>query len=101
MAKAKITNKGKVQVVMSPEQWEVVNSIFQHVRLGDRNEATRAFSDLVIDLDSFNTENFFGEYSEVETYVTYPGKRGNTKVLRGVDCDFCIELDIVHNGSEE
>lgn len=90
MAKARITNKGNVQVVMSQEQWLVVNEIFQHVRMGNRNLATKFFSDLVIDLSDFNLENDFESdgNGEVEVYVTRENKYG--EVTR-VD-DFCIEL---------
>lgn len=104
MAKAKITRNGNVKVVMTQAQWDVVNSIFQHVRLGDRNEAVSVFSDLMIDLEEFNSENYFdSDYLEVEAYMTYVNKRGNTKVLRGRDAEFCIELalDIDEEFGEE
>lgn len=89
MAKARITNKGNVQVVMSQDQWMVVNEIFQHVRMGDRNLPTRLFSDLVIDLSDFNLENDFEDVGrEVEVYVTRENKYGEVTRVE----DFCIEL---------
>lgn len=89
MAKARITNKGNVQVVMSQDQWMIVNEIFQHVRMGDRNLPTRLFSDLVIDLSDFNLENDFEDVGrEVEVYVTRENKYGEVTRVE----DFCIEL---------
>lgn len=89
MAKARITNKGNVQVVMSQDQWMVVNEIFQHVRLGNRNIPTKLFSDLVVDLSDFNLENDFEDVErEVEVYVTRENKYGEITRLD----EFSIEL---------
>lgn len=89
MAKARITNKGNVQVVMSQDQWMIVNEIFQHVRMGSRNLPTKLFSDMVIDLSDFNLENDFEDVGrEVEVYVTRENKYGEVTRIQ----DFCIEL---------
>lgn len=89
MAKARITNKGNVQVVMSQDQWMVVNEIFNHVRMGNRNIPTKIFSDLVLDLSEFNLENDFEDIGrEVEVYVTRENKYGEVTRVE----DFCIEL---------
>lgn len=88
MAKARFTNKGNVQVVMSPEQWDVVNQIFMHVRMGRRNEPTSLFSDLLIDLEDFNYE--FDEDSPYNVYVTRELSDGSTREVK----DFSIELGL-------
>ena len=88
MAKARFTKKGNVQVVMSPEQWDVVNQIFMHVRMGRRNEPTSLFSDLLLDLEGFNSE--FDEDSPYHVYVTRELPDGSTREVN----NFCIELGI-------
>lgn len=98
MAKARITNKGNVQVVMSQDQWMVVNEIFQHVRMGDRNRPTKLFSDLVIDLSDFNLENDFEDVGrEFEVYVTRENKYGE---LTRLD-EFSIELGESDDDNED
>lgn len=91
MAKARITDKGNVQVVMTQDQWQIVNEIFQHVRLGDRNLATTLFSNMVLDLSEFNSENDFETYdhSDFKVYVTRENKYGEVTRVE----DFTIELD--------
>jgi hypothetical protein len=103
MAKARITNKGNVQVVMSPEQWQIVNELFQHVRLGNRNAQTRLFSNLVIDLDDFNYDNGFSDDynltdSDVSVSITLENSRGMT---RNIVEDFTIELDSRDENTED
>ena len=88
MAKARFTKKGNVQVVMSPEQWDVLNQIFMHVRMGDRNEPTSLFSDLLIDLTELNDQF---EDSPYRVYVTRERSDGTLKEVE----DFCIELGMV------
>lgn len=101
MAKARITNKGNVQVVMSQEQWMIVNEIFNHVRMGNRNIPTKLFSDLVIDLSDFNQENEFDfdidRNSEVEVYVTRENKYGEVTRLD----EFSIELGESDDDNED
>lgn len=93
MAKARFTKKGNVQLVMSPEQWDVLNQIFMHVRLGDRNEPTSLFSDLLVDLEDFNGEF---EDSPYRVYVTRERSDGTVKEIE----DFCIELGMVGDEDE-
>lgn len=88
MAKARFTKKGNVQIVMSPEQWDVLNQIFMHVRMGNRNEPTSLFSDLLVDLTDFNDQF---EDSPYRVYVTRERSDGTLKEVE----DFCIELGMV------
>lgn len=95
MAKARFTKKGNVQVVMSPEQWDVVNQIFMHVRMGRRNEPTSLFSDLLLDLEEFNYE--FDEDSPYSVYVTRELPDGSTREVK----NFCIELGLAEDEDNE
>jgi hypothetical protein len=89
MAKAKITDKGNVRLLMSIDQWNLVASVLNHVRLGDRNYETVAMSDLLCDLGAFNDEHDFGKvpigFTEDEDY---PG-------------DYTIELDPEEEDDED
>ena len=103
MAKARITNKGNVQVVMSQEQWQIVNELFQHVRLGNRSIHSRLFSDLAIDLEDFNYDNGFSDdynlgNSDVSVSITLENSRG---VTRNIVNDFTIELDSRDDNTED
>ena len=85
MAKAKITQKGNVQVTMTPLQYEVIMRVLDFVRLGDRNDATSAISDFAIDLEPFNSEFGFGiEENNVNVSFTREGKSGVVKTLDDV-----------------
>lgn len=89
MAKAKITDKGNVRVLMTSDQWNVIVSVLNHVRLGDRNLETSAVSDLMCDLNKFNDEYEFGSvpvsFTEDEDY---PG-------------DYTIELGLQDEDNED
>lgn len=91
MAKAKITNKGNVQVTMTHTQWEVVMSVLNHCRLGSDNVARAALSDICIDLSSFNDTYDFGSGEFFKVTVTKEKKDG---FIKEID-DFCIEVGVL------
>jgi hypothetical protein len=65
MAKAKITDLGNVKVTMSRDQYIAVMAILNRVRLGRSYPARSKISDLVIDLEEFNS------YEDIEEEVDY------------------------------
>ncbi|MHB8123793.1 MAG: hypothetical protein ACYDG4_16785 [Desulfuromonadaceae bacterium] len=69
MAKAKITDLGNVKVSMTRDQYIAVMAILQHVRLGRTYPAAAEISDLVIDLQEFNS------YADLEEEVEYLAKQ--------------------------
>jgi hypothetical protein len=89
MAKAKITDRGNVRVLMTTDQWNAIVSVLNHVRLGDRNLETSAVSDLMCDLSEFNDEYEFGSVSVGFTEdEDYPG-------------DYTIELNSEEEDDED
>lgn len=70
MAKVKFTDNGNIKVTMTPYQWEILSTICNGVRLGNRNSATSAISDLLIDVEPFNLDHRFGEDGRVKATVT-------------------------------
>ena len=60
MVKIRHTENGNVKVTMTPMQWDILMTICNYVRLGDRNEATRAISDLLVQTEEFNQEYEYG-----------------------------------------
>ena len=89
MAKAKITDRGNVRVLMTTDQWNAIVSVLNYVRMGDRNPETIAVSDLMCELSDFNNEHEFGSvpvgFTEDEDY---PG-------------DYTIELNTQVNKDED
>lgn len=97
MAKARFTNKGNVRLTMTPLQYRVVNSVLDHCRLGDRNEAQSAISDLLLSLASFNYDYFFDE-PEFAVEFTTERKDGSEKSLGK---NVTIELVSVEDDEDE
>ena len=91
MAKAKITKKGNVQVTMSGTQWQAVSDILMHVRLGNVNPKREALSNLLIDLEGFETQYGFREDLETadNVSISYETSKGNTKTISE---DFAIDI---------
>jgi hypothetical protein len=73
MAKARFTENGNVKVTMTVEQWDIICSILNNVRLGDRNLPTTHVSDLLISLEPFNNEYQFGELTDVGFSIDVDG----------------------------
>lgn len=65
MAKAKITDLGNVKVTMTRDQYIAVMAILHRVRLGRKYPATAEITDLLIDLEGFNS------YEDLEEEVEY------------------------------
>ena len=96
MAKAKMTQKGNVQVTMTPLQYEVIMRVMDFVRLGDMNAATSAISDFAIELEPFNSEFGIGiEENNVNVSFTRETRSGVTKELDDVtiEVSMCGEDD--------
>lgn len=90
MAKARFTDRGNIRVVMTPDQYEIIMQILNHVRLGNRNAHTKAISDLVIDLEDFNNDTGFGDFDEtsVQVFVNRELPDGSLREVK----EFVIEL---------
>ena len=77
MAKIKETRNGNIKVTMSPAQFELVNAILGHARLGTKGNAN-LIADLAIEMSKFSggdanfdmikftTEDRLGNVFEVE-----------------------------------
>jgi hypothetical protein len=91
MAKARITESGNVKLTMSIEQFNVLNAIFAHVRLGNRTEARSDFSQLVIDIEKdLGTWECSDEFEDVSVAVSIVDD--SDKVIATLKDNFCIEL---------
>lgn len=98
MAKAKMTQKGNVQVTMTPLQYEVITRVMDFVRLGDMNAATSAISDFAIELEPFNSEFGFGiEENNVNVSFTRETRSGVAKELD----DVTIEVSMSGEDDDE
>ena len=91
MAKARITEAGNVKLTMSMEQFNVLQGIFNHVRLGHDNDARAAFSQLVIDIEKdIGTWEYHDEYEEIS--VTGSIVDDSCEVVVPLADNFCIEI---------
>jgi hypothetical protein len=91
MAKARITESGNVKLTMSIEQFNVLNAIFAHVRLGSLTEARSDFSQLVIDIEKqLGTWEYNDEFDPVPVAISIVDDSDN--VIATLKDNFCIEL---------
>lgn len=92
MAKAKLTERGNVQVTMTPMQYAAITRILDFVRLGDRNAPTTAISNFCIDLENFNAEFGFGlDDEDVIVAFSRETRSGAVKELDDVTIELYME----------
>ena len=87
--KIKNLKNGKLKMVMTPEEFELIRVILNHVRLGSRNESVSTFTDMFRSITSFDPS--WIEYERVWFTIDKGSPEGNDIELRGVNV--IIEID--------
>lgn len=83
--KLKETNKGDIEMTLTPKEYEMFRLVMMHVRLGDRNESTNVLSDMAITASEFDGSKFDHE----RVWFTTEDEEGFLTVVN----DVTIEID--------
>ena len=87
--KIKNLKNGKLKMVMTPEEFELIRVILAHVRLGSRNEAVSTFTDMFRSITSFDPSMI--KYERVWFTIDKGSPEDNDIELR--DGNVIIEID--------
>ncbi len=88
MTKAKVTNKGNVQVTMSHDQFLIIHNLMNHVRLGAGSLAKEEVFRFLDDLDEFVMSNYIdGDEFTYEVSINDESEKYSDFVIELGDAD--------------